>query len=733
MKRIFVIVGCIVALALGCAGCSEQGGKVPSLDDPTPSSSCGGVGQDPCAAPCEEGQVLDSVDGNEVCVESCTGGKVPVDGICVCPEGSQLEDDKCVTAVVADSCPSPDMVKVDGKCVCPEGKVLVDNKCVTTEGCLEGQALVDGKCIIVPCNTAQVLVDGKCVDAPIKVCLGIGQIVVDGKCVCPTGKILKGNQCVVDEGLGGFQPIGPIGPITGICLLPLVKGLDGKCACPPGTVYDATTNTCNMIGGGAICLPGFVKNEAGECVKSVGVGGYNPVVLDSDFSGVKVPASKPFSVVPTKELATYPAAPPADRTEFKCPDGYAVGGNLKIYEDVAESYSSEKKRVTGFDVKCRSIHELARGKAVNAGAIYLGDANEYKIPEGFALAGWMVGSTKWDPKYYTPGSSVKTGNYTFATKVRPIAKRIDKSGVRDDVLWVGPEVTANEGGYSYSQENGVTHNNSLIMCRDGEVLSSVILFTEKIKAGHDNKYWTVGSISGQCVSVEGGSAIKPTGKAKVKLARGDDGKIAVKWKEVAMGERIDFTEWKEIQCAKNPIGDDEDMALSGIAMTLKKGSEQIRGVRVYCTNLEIMNRPSLEEFLLTDYADDLLPKGVTHYGKQEAQFSKSIPVMDKHDGDKTVIDNYIPLNFVATGVKIGSSGNRISAINMYAGLIDTALGLDQSWERSILSYKGSQNKDNGSAECGAGEVLTGVRLAFDNTDVLKGVYGISCAKVVPAD
>ena len=722
MKRIFVIVGCIVALALGCAGCSEQGGKVPSLDDPTPSSSCGGVGQDPCEAPCEEGQVLDSVDGNEVCVESCTGGKAAVDGVCLCPEGMSLVGDSCLLPT-----PGTD---------CPVGQALIDGNCAVVTVCSEGQAFVDGKCVpIETCPEGQALVDGKCVDAPIKVCLGIGQIVVDGKCVCPTGKVLKGNQCVVDEGLGGFQPIGPVGPITGICLLPLVKGLDGKCACPLGTVFNAETNTCNMVGGGLACAPGFVKNEAGVCVSAVGGGVVDVGKFEASgiSPGTIAVTSSTLSLKEGHALDIMPSPPSGDLKDLTCPAGYVVAGLLKVNNGKAEGVSSSRQRVSGISVKCKDINALAKSDTTTAGSIlsesHPGDAIDYKIPAGFALAGWMAGSTEW---HAWDTNAAKWRTHIFLTKLRPIAKRIGSSGLRDDVLWVGSNVAANSGEYSISDKNGVKINNSLKLCPDGEVMSSVRLYTGQVKVS-TRSYFTVKSISGQCVKVEGGSAIKPTGKAKVELARGDDGKIAVSWKEVEMGDKIDVSTVKEVQCAKTPIGEDEDMALSGASTTLKKGSYQIRGMRIFCTSLDIMNRPSLEELLLTDYADDLLPQGVTHYGKQEAQFSKSIHVMDNHDGDKTVINNFIPLNFVATGIKVGSYDNRISAVNMYAGLVDTALGLDRSWERSILSTQGTWNKENGSAECGAGEVLTGVRLAFDNADVMKAVYAISCAKVVPAD
>ncbi|HPQ80479.1 MAG TPA: hypothetical protein PLZ86_02010 [bacterium] len=727
MKRTFVIVCFFAALALAGVSCSEQGGKVPSLDDPNPSSNCGGVGEDPCPLPCEEGQVLDNIEGEELCVESCTGGKLPVDGICVCPEGTELVDNVCVENE-PEECPDGQML-VNGICVpigvCPEGQVFVDNKCVPTEGCPEGQALVDGKCV----------------EIKIPVCLVIGQFYdeAQGKCVCPAGKVVKGNQCV-DE---GFEPIGPIdvGSLTGLCIPPLVKGLDGKCACPIGTFYDKATNTCKLPGSG-ICPPGFEKNDEGECVSVGIVGGIIDVGrVDGIGSGFNPGAleSGPLEIKSGHKLDIMPSPPSGDLQDMICPEGHVVAGPLKINEGKAKGVNSSRNRVSGISVSCKDINALNEKGSVVAGSTlsksHPGDAIEFKIPEGFALAGWMAGSTSW---HAWDTDNAKWRNHIFLTKLRPIAKKIGPSGIRDDVLWVGPEVAADSGSYSYSEKNDVKINNSLKMCPDGEALTSVRVYTGNVEVS-TKSYYTVKSITGQCSKIEGGSAIKPTGKAKVKLARGEDGKIAVKWKDVEIGEKIDVSTVKEIQCAKNPIGDDEDMALSGIRMVIKKGSAQIRGVTVYCMNLELMNRPGLEELLLSgdSNASELLPQGVYHYGKKvdgkPVQFSKSIFVMDSHKGDKTAVSNYLPLNFVAKGLEVGSYENRISALNPYAGLIDTAIGIDDNADSVVIPITGIFDQSNGSAMCDAGEALTGFRLAFDNYDVLKAVYGISCAKVVPAD
>jgi len=718
MKRTFVIVGFFIVLSLAGTSCSEQGGEVTLLDGPSPSSNCGGVGEEPCPLPCEEGQVLDSIDGNEACVESCTVGKIPIEGICVCPEGTELVDGACAEIVTE----------------CPGSQILVHGICVPLDVCPDGTELVDGTCaeIVTECPEGQTLVDGECVDAPIPVCIVGGQFYdeVQGKCVCPAGKVAKGNLCV-DEGLG-FKPIGPIGPVGGLCLLPFVKGVNGKCSCPLGTVYNKIANTCNPIGNGfKFCPHGFVKNEEGECVKVAdfgkfgGIGhGFNPGAL----------VAEPFELKDGHSLDIMPSPPHGDLFEMTCPEGHVVAGLLKINDGKAKGCSSSRQRVSGVSVKCKDINELDKTDSIQLSGVisknHPGEAIEFEIPEGFALAGWMAGSTKWKA-WDTKKPGWRT--HIFLTKLRPIAKKIGSSGVRDDVLWVGSNVAAKSGGYSYSENGDEKINNSLKMCPDGEVVSSVRIHTGNVKVS-TRAYFTVKSISGQCSKVEGGSMIKPVGRAKVKFARGEDGKIAVKWKDVAIGDPIDVSTNKEVQCAKDSVGDDEDMALSGIDMILKKGSEQIRGVRVYCTNLEVMNRPSLEEMLLSgdDDASRFLPQFARYYSKDSA-FSKSIFVMGNHDGDKTILSNYLPLNFVAKGLRVDSYNNRISALNLYAGLIDTAIGLDSNADSIVIPITGTFNQSNGKVMCDAGEALTGFRAAFDNLDVLKSISAISCAKVVPTD
>jgi len=154
-----------------------------------------------------------------VCAPPTIPGPTP--GSCVCPQGQQLQDKKCV--VVHKLCPPP-MIPgpTPGSCVCPEGMQLQGKECVPirrqcpppmipgpTLGscvCPQGMQLQGKECVPIRKRCAPPTIPGPRPDS----------------CVCPPGMQTQGKACI---------------PIAKRCTPPMIAGPTGKdCVCPAGTV-----------------------------------------------------------------------------------------------------------------------------------------------------------------------------------------------------------------------------------------------------------------------------------------------------------------------------------------------------------------------------------------------------------------------------------------------------------------------------------------------------------------
>jgi Domain of unknown function DUF11 len=132
----------------------------------------------------------------------------------------------------ACACPPPQVMNATGVCVCPDGTVLQDGKCVPVEVCKPPMVMIPGAgCRCPPpmvtgavpgtcvCPSGTQLEDGKCV--PIDVCKPPLVMIPGVGCRCPAGTVLEGKECVKKL----------------VCKRPLVPNAAGTdCVCPDGLV-----------------------------------------------------------------------------------------------------------------------------------------------------------------------------------------------------------------------------------------------------------------------------------------------------------------------------------------------------------------------------------------------------------------------------------------------------------------------------------------------------------------
>jgi len=129
---------------------------------------------------------------------------------CICPQGTVMQDDKCVPQI----CPSP---LVPGPCTCPEGTVQDGMLCVPPPKCPPPQIMNQR---------------GECV-CPEPMAPGA----VPGTCMCPDGEVLVDGKCV---------------PPPKPCPPPQVMNVDGICECPAPMVPGAVPDTCICPQGSAL-------------------------------------------------------------------------------------------------------------------------------------------------------------------------------------------------------------------------------------------------------------------------------------------------------------------------------------------------------------------------------------------------------------------------------------------------------------------------------------------------
>ena len=166
--------------------------------------------------------------------------------MCVCPDGQELYDGKCV-----DKCFPTQTRHVDGVCVCINTKELYNGLCV--DRCIDGSGTTrnsDGVCV---CPNDQELYYGRC----LKKCLPTQIRNNNGVCVCPNGQDIFNGSCIAK--CLPNQTRDSNGLCVSRCFPGTVVNNDGICVCPDGQeLYNGK------------CVPKcsfyFKRNSNGECV-----------------------------------------------------------------------------------------------------------------------------------------------------------------------------------------------------------------------------------------------------------------------------------------------------------------------------------------------------------------------------------------------------------------------------------------------------------------------------------
>jgi len=160
-----------------------------------------------CIRICPFGQI--NIDN--ICEFHCDDGTISTNGVCqgeVCPDGYWFFDDRCIPIcdegevwideVCMPDCAQDGMVYNGVDCVCPQGTELVNGRCVTQ--CGPGTRFNGVSCESV-CGEGGRLVNGVCeeVNTEAEVECAEGQVWREDRClsVCPDGYMWNADQCQI--------------------------------------------------------------------------------------------------------------------------------------------------------------------------------------------------------------------------------------------------------------------------------------------------------------------------------------------------------------------------------------------------------------------------------------------------------------------------------------------------------------------------------------------------------
>ncbi|KRY65377.1 Prion-like-(Q/N-rich) domain-bearing protein 25 [Trichinella pseudospiralis] len=204
----------------------------------------------------------------------CGGGSVCVDGVCTCPKGMTVINQRCEMAKTAPpnySCRNQEICTggsscVAGVCICPRGQIPVGDickgstdqskqRCVTDDQCAKGFSCVSSRCVcagmLLPngvCKTSRLASLGsKCV-AGLDVCTG-GSSCIGGTCTCPSGTIAIDGRCRIRKRV---LPGDPCDEAT-FCGHDS-KCIDGRCVCLDG--FEIVNRQCRKTDKKKSALPG---------------------------------------------------------------------------------------------------------------------------------------------------------------------------------------------------------------------------------------------------------------------------------------------------------------------------------------------------------------------------------------------------------------------------------------------------------------------------------------------
>ncbi len=237
----------------------------------------------------------------------CTDGKVRIDGVCQCPQGTRWDDGKCRTPPVTTPC-TDGKVRIDGVCQCPQGTRWDDGKCRTspvTTPCTDGKVRIDGVC---QCPQGTRWDDGKCRTPPVTTCPAntVGRF---PNCRCKPG--FKGTppNCtpVIVDPPRPTCPANSVGKFPNCRCRPGYKGTPPNCTrvvvTPPVITLKCPANSVGRFPN-CRCKPGF-KGRPPNC-KSVKAPASPPTISVPKKTSVKpllkIPAPRRLSNAPSKTI-----------------------------------------------------------------------------------------------------------------------------------------------------------------------------------------------------------------------------------------------------------------------------------------------------------------------------------------------------------------------------------------------------------------------------------------------
>lgn len=188
------------------------------------------------------------------CVQTCSNGKVLLNGLCVCPQGQFLQNGVCITTPTCDTGFSWDGTQCS-PISCASGTSYANScKCCQTPvyNCPAGTFWNGLQCVIVTniCPDGMTWSNFACVSSNTTICTG-NTYYYNGECLsisskCPTGLNWVDNACV---------------PITNTCPSGSYFST-GKCIpyqnCTSGKVWNTTLSQCvcssNSFFNGLTCV-----------------------------------------------------------------------------------------------------------------------------------------------------------------------------------------------------------------------------------------------------------------------------------------------------------------------------------------------------------------------------------------------------------------------------------------------------------------------------------------------